>query len=199
MSDKTLVLITGANQGLGYYATQQLSATDKYHILLGSRDLKKAEAAIATLTDDASAGAKPENVSPIQIDVTSDSSIAAAAEKVKSEYGYLDVIMLNAGVASAEGTLREQYHKMFDTNLFGAAATLDAFLPLLKKSTAPGGKRIAFTSSGLSSLKWAWEKEDDYSAEMYPIYRSTKTAMSMIMLHYAKLLEKDGFVVGASE
>lgn len=43
------------------------------------------------------------------------------------------------------------------------------------------------------------DREDNYSAEMYPIYRSTKTAMSMIMLHYAKLLEKEGFVVGASE
>jgi NAD(P)-dependent dehydrogenase (short-subunit alcohol dehydrogenase family) len=199
MSDKTLVLITGANQGLGYYAVQQLSATNNYHILMGSRDLKKAEAAIATLTDDASAGAKPENVSPIQIDVTDDSSIAAAADKVKSEYGHLDILMLNAGVGNTEGTLREQYQKMYDTNLFGAVVTLDAFLPLLKKSRAPDGKRIAFTSSGLSSLKWAWDREDNYSAEMYPVYRSTKTAMSMVMLHYAKLLEKDGFVVGASE
>ena len=34
---------------------------------------------------------------------------------------------------------------------------------------------------------------------MYPIYRSTKTALNMIMLYYAKTLEKDGFVVSCSD
>jgi NAD(P)-dependent dehydrogenase (short-subunit alcohol dehydrogenase family) len=89
MSDKLLVLITGANQGLGYYAAQQMSATGKYHILMGSRDLAKVEKAIETITDDKSANANPSNVEPIQIDMSSDESIEAAAKKVEEKYGHL--------------------------------------------------------------------------------------------------------------
>lgn len=66
-----------------------MSATDKYHILMGSRDLSKAKKAIETLTDDKSADAKPENVEPIQIDVSSDESIEAAVKTVEQKYGHL--------------------------------------------------------------------------------------------------------------
>jgi NAD(P)-dependent dehydrogenase (short-subunit alcohol dehydrogenase family) len=52
MSSKTLVLITGANQGLGYYAAQQLAATGNHHVLIGSRDINKANKAIETLAAD---------------------------------------------------------------------------------------------------------------------------------------------------
>jgi NAD(P)-dependent dehydrogenase (short-subunit alcohol dehydrogenase family) len=88
MSNKTLVLVTGGNQGLGYYAIQQMSAMDKYHILMGSRDLSKAEKAIQILTDDKSAKAIPANVEPIEIDMSSDESIAKAAKTVEQKYGY---------------------------------------------------------------------------------------------------------------
>jgi NAD(P)-dependent dehydrogenase (short-subunit alcohol dehydrogenase family) len=98
MSDKILVLVTGGNQGLGYYAIQQLSATNKYHILMGSRDLSKAEKAIASLTDDKSANANPSNVEAIQIEMSSDESINAAAKQVEEKYGRLDILMPNAGI-----------------------------------------------------------------------------------------------------
>ena len=201
MASKILVLTTGGNQGLGYYAIQQLSATGKYHILMGSRDIKKAEAAIKTLTDDASAKANPDNVEPIQIDVGSDESIEAAAKTVEQKYGYLDILMVNAGIAyTAEGdSKRRQFQQIFDTNVFGAAATVEAFIPLLRKSTAPGGKRIAFTGSGTSSIEWAAKMDGPMSAVNFPIYRSSKTAESMMMVHYTRLLEGEGFVVGASD
>lgn len=199
MASKTLVLITGANQGLGYYALQQMSATDKYHLLLGSRDFSKAEKAIQTLTDDKSMKANPKNVEPIQIDMSSDESIQEAAKTVEKKYGYLDILMVNAGISHAPGTTREHYQRVYDTNVFGAAVTVDTFLPLLRKSTASDGKRIAFTTSGLSSLQWALEKDDNFSGANYPIYRSTKTALNMVMVHYTKLLEKEGFIVSASD
>lgn len=199
MTDKTLVLVTGGNQGLGYYAIQQLSAAGKYHILMGSRDPNKAKAAIQTLTDDASAKANPSNVEPIQIDVLSDESIEAAAKTVEEKYGRLDILMVNAGIAYTPGNKREQFRQIYDTNVFGAAATVDAFIPLLRKSTASGGKRIAFTSSGTSSIQWALESQGPLSAVNFPIYRSSKTAESMVMVHYARLLEEEGFVVGGSD
>ncbi|KAK1823438.1 hypothetical protein LTR12_002067 [Friedmanniomyces endolithicus] len=203
---KPIVLITGANQGLGYYAAQQLASTG-HHILLGSRDLTKAHKAIDQLLADDSVKVPKENLEAIQIDVTSDSSIREAAATVEAKQGRLDILMNNAGIAlpqsaAADGTgpsLRELYQQHYDTNLFGAAVTTDAFLPLLRKSTVEGGKRIAFTSSGLSSIEWALSLGENMNGANYGIYRSTKTAMNMVMVHYACLLEKEGFVVSASD
>ncbi|KAK5116586.1 hypothetical protein LTR85_009211 [Meristemomyces frigidus] len=205
-ASKTLVLITGANQGLGYYACQQMATTGKYHILIGSRDVSKAEKAIETLANDASVKVDASNLEPIQIDVTSDDSIKAAAETVEKNHGRLDILMNNAGIAGGQAvatdgsgpSLREIYRQHYDTNLFGAVQVTETFLPLMRKSTLPGGKRIAFTSSGLSSLQWASE-DTQYSAANWPIYRSTKTALNMVMLYYVKSLEKEDFVVTASD
>ncbi|KAK5713751.1 hypothetical protein LTR17_017518 [Elasticomyces elasticus] len=204
-TNQPIVLITGANQGLGYYAAQQMASTG-YHVLVGSRDITKAGKAIEQLVADDSVKVSKENLEPIFIDVNSDESIQQAAKTVEDKYGKLDVLMNNAGIALAQAasedgkgpSLRELYQQHYNTNLFGAVVVTDVFLPLLRKSTAPGGKRISFTSSGLSSLENA-EKEGMYSAANYVIYRSTKTAMSMILLHYAAILDKEGFVVSASD
>lgn len=203
---KTIVFITGGNNGLGYYATQQLAATGRYHVLMGSRSLSKAEAAIQSLARDQSFKVDTADIEPVQIDVTSDESIFNAASSVEKKHGHIDILMVNAGVAQAQApdangtgpSLRELYKNHYDTNLFGAAVTVEAFLPLLRNSTAPGGKRIAFTSSDLSSLKIAREDEGLYSAKNFPLYRSSKTALNMLMLHYHKLLASEGFTVAAS-
>ena len=186
---KPIVLITGANQGLGYYAAQQLASTG-HHILLGSRDLTKAHKAIDQLLADDSVKVSKDNLEAFQIDVTSDASIREAAATVETKHGRLDILMNNAGIAlpqsaAADGTgpsLRELYQKHYDTNLFGAAVTTDAFLPLLRKSTVQGGKRISFTSSGLSSIEWALTLGENMNGANYGIYRSTKTAMNMVMV-----------------
>ena len=163
---------------------------------MGARDVSKAEAAIKTLADNNS-GANSSDVEPIQIDMGSDDSITAAAKTVEDKFGHLDILMPNAGIAQAQGTTREHYRQVFDTNLFGTATTIEAFLPLLRKSTAAGGKRIAITTSDLASLKVAMEDQGLYSAKNFPIYRSSKTAVNMVMCHYARSLEEEGFVVTA--
>lgn len=202
---KTLVLITGGNNGLGYFACQQMAATGKYHILMGSRDLEKAQKAIVSLAVDTAIPLDAKNIEPIQIDITSDISVHAAAKTVQDKFGYLDILMANAGIVGKQRedsdgpSLRALYHQHYDTNVFGTAVTTEAFLPLLRKSRHPDGKRIAFTSSGLSSLKIGREDDGLYSARNFVIYRSTKTALNMIMLSYAKLLNEEGFVVSASD
>ncbi|KAJ9618650.1 hypothetical protein H2203_008852 [Taxawa tesnikishii (nom. ined.)] len=202
MTDQTLILVTGANRGLGYYAAQQMAATGGYHVLLGARSLSKAEDAIKELSSDSSVKLDTKYISPIEIDVTSDSSILQAVKTVEQKYGRLDVLLNNAGIAHAQsgkvedGSLRKAYQAHYDTNVFGAAATTEAFLPLLRKGK---NKRLAFTSSGLSSLKWASEMEGPASGENYPIYRSTKSALDMIVVHYARSLEKEGFVVSSAD
>lgn len=183
MASKPLILITGANQGLGYYATRQLAATAIYHILSGSRDMSKADKAIESLNSDQSFKVNEVDLTPVQIDITDDESINAAAARVGQEFGSLDMLLNNAGIAttqsaSAEQTLRQAYLQQFDTNVAGAAAVTEAFRPLSQKGRS---KRIAFVSTGLSSL----QKADDgsQSVSKFPIYRMTKTALNMVMLY----------------
>lgn len=211
-SEKLILLITGANQGLGYYAASQLSLTNKYNILLGARTIAKATKAIETMSTDKSSPSNTANISPIAIDVSSDDSIQAAADIVKQNHGRLDILMLNQGISKAEGmrsdiepngdgtdpSLREQYRQQYDTNVFGSAQTIETFLPLMRLSTLSGGKRIAFTGSATACLGMAREDDGPLNGKNYRLYRSTKTALNMVMVSYARELEGEGFVVSAS-
>lgn len=116
--------------------------------------------------------------------------------KTVSADGRLQLIN-NAGISTAPGTLREQYAALYNTNLFGASITIETFLPLLRSSAQPGGKRILFVSSNLSSLTLATDPSSITPANQYPLYRSTKTALNMIMANYHVELKGEGFVVGA--
>jgi NAD(P)-dependent dehydrogenase (short-subunit alcohol dehydrogenase family) len=94
---KTVVLITGANTGIGYETVKALLQSGKpYHILLGSRSVDKGTAAAEALKKEVpEAGGSVVDV--VQIDIASDESIGAAFEKVKAGPGYIDVLVNNAG------------------------------------------------------------------------------------------------------
>jgi NAD(P)-dependent dehydrogenase (short-subunit alcohol dehydrogenase family) len=199
--------------GLGYYAAQQLGAAGKHHVIIGSRDLKKAEKAIETIVADTSYKNIADDFELIQLDVTDDSSISAAVQTVDKKHGKLDALLNNAGIALAQegsgAALRDLYLQHYNANVFGAAVTSEAFLPLLRK----GEKRLAFTSSGLGSLTEIIEKygaavskapcrflarSTDFAVQ-YPVYSSTKSALNSVMVHFAKNLEAEGFVVSSAD
>ena len=170
MSAKLITLITGANQGIGYHAAQKLAATGQHTVLLGCRDLTKGQKAVEDLTtnDD---DINTSDIEALQIDLDSDDSIKAAVETVEKKYGRLDIVspfpntftpfltyrqlINNAGINGshlADATLREQFQGVFNTNVFGAAVVTETFLPLLRKSTAEGGRRLVFVSSSMGAL-----------------------------------------------
>lgn len=92
----TIVLITGANTGIGFETVKALADSNHpYTILLGGRSLEKVEAAIATAKGEFSSSAS--TLVPIQIDIELDDSIESAFKEVKSKYGKLDVLVNNAG------------------------------------------------------------------------------------------------------
>jgi NAD(P)-dependent dehydrogenase (short-subunit alcohol dehydrogenase family) len=163
MTSKTLILITGANQGLGYYTAQQLAAEGTYHVLIGSRDINKAKTAIESLANDTSVKVDANDLEPLQIDINDDASISAAAETVEKKYGKLDILLNNAAVAlpgedevlkSGDSSLRDFFRQHYETNVFGTVAAAEAFIPLLMKGEK---KRLAFTSSSMGSLHEATE------------------------------------------
>jgi NAD(P)-dependent dehydrogenase (short-subunit alcohol dehydrogenase family) len=157
MQSKPVALITGANQGIGLQIAKDLVAHG-LTVLLGSRNLERGEAAAKEVGPDARA---------LQLDVTDQASIAAAAERVRSEFGRLDVLVQNAAISNTRklpGQSVEAYAKttrpsnvsldemraVWDTNVFGVLAVYQAMLPLLRR--APHA-RIVNVSSGVGSLK----------------------------------------------
>lgn len=192
MSPLNVILITGANQGLGYHVCQQLAKAGTHHVLLGSRDPQKGRDAVSKiLAGDAEATDRLETV---QLDVTSDASIEAAVAAVQAKFGHLDVLINNAGAARAtnsDASLRAQYHEVFDLNVFSHAVVTEKFLPLLQASRSPT-RRVVFTGSGLGSVAIGQDEKRPYYANNLPIYRASKSATNMLMVYYANVLRGEG-------
>ncbi|GAB7350166.1 hypothetical protein MBLNU459_g0831t1 [Dothideomycetes sp. NU459] len=192
---KNIVLITGANQGIGYQIAKKLASSEypDYYVLLGSRDLEKGGKAATEI------GGK--NISAIQIDVTDRASIAAAKEKVDQEYGKLDVLINNAGVLTdlrvdASYPLGRAMQDAFATNVSGVADTIESFAPLLKKAEIP---RIVMVSSRAGSLSYRSEQHKTYTTTKFvtPAYDCSKAALNMLTLYYTNAYG-EGWKINAS-
>ena len=123
-----VILISGANKGIGYEAAKLLAhQLPQATILLGTRSLDNGEKAVQRMKKDSQAHSF-DNVKPIELDVTSKSSLDKAAQQVKSEYGSLDVLLCNAGVSGGSGETPEQ---VFSVNIDGVHDMIDAFLPIV--------------------------------------------------------------------
>lgn len=81
MNEKPVALVTGANQGIGLQIPKDL-VRHGFTVLVGSRDLKRGEAAAKEVGPNAIA---------LQLDVTDHASITAAAERIRKELGRLYV------------------------------------------------------------------------------------------------------------
>jgi NAD(P)-dependent dehydrogenase (short-subunit alcohol dehydrogenase family) len=175
----TTTLVTGSNKGLGYETARQLIAAG-HTVYLGARDAERGRAAAGRL------GARF-----VQLDVTDDASVAAAAKAVEAEGG-LDVLVNNAGiegrtagnhVIGAADETAEHMQALFDTNVFGIVRMLHCFLPLLQHSAAPV---VVNVSSGLS--RTADLADPDGPVHFYPgvAYPASKTALNTVTVQYAK-------------
>ncbi|EQL03269.1 hypothetical protein G6O67_005473 [Ophiocordyceps sinensis] len=121
MPDRKVVLVTGANTGLGFEIIRALCGSDtSLELLLGGRSLQKAQAAV----DDAVAEfpSVKGRISAIQIDVEDDSSIESAVQRVKTKYGRLDALVNNAGaqfdplLGDGTMTMRQVWNQSWNVN-----------------------------------------------------------------------------------
>lgn len=157
---------------------------------MASRSLEKGNAASSALQ---AAGIKGK-VSSIQLDVTDESSIAAAAKRVEKEHGRLDVLVNNAGIYSQAATLKDQLESTLNANVIGAALVAEAFTPLLLKSA---NAYLLHISSTLGSITHSSNPQRfEYGLDAR-VYRMSKAALNMLMLQDAKTLGKQGVKVFA--
>lgn len=97
MEQPTIVLITGANTGLGFEMVKAFCDGEKaYEIILGGRSLAKAREAADAVTKEFSSSRS--KVSAIQVDIEDDESIQRSFDEVQTKFGRLDALINNAGM-----------------------------------------------------------------------------------------------------
>jgi NAD(P)-dependent dehydrogenase (short-subunit alcohol dehydrogenase family) len=167
----TVSLITGANKGLGYETARQL-IEHGHTVYVGARNAERGEAAAVAL------GGRF-----VQLDVTDDASVEAALGVIAEREGRLDVLVNNAGISAVGDVTGPIALEVFDTNAIGVIRVTQAALPLLERSENPV---VVNVSSALGSF-WAVTNPERRQFH-FPsiIYGSSKAAVSMLTVQYAK-------------
>lgn len=168
------------------------SASPDYVVFLAGRNLDAVKAAVAEIKESGVQG----EVLPIQLDVTKQASVDAAAKTVEQQFGRLDVLVNNAGMSDTtlpkDTDLKTRLDTVLTTNVTGPAIVSEAFKPLLRKSK---DARSIYVSSGLASLTQAADPENLRYHSPWTVYRLSKTALNMWALQEFKELSKEGIKV----
>src|SRR5262245_53822075 len=185
MTTQNIALVTGANKGIGFETTRRLLELG-WTVWLGSRDPDRGAEAATTLAD-----LMPSpDVRPVQLEVTSDESVAQARQIVEEASRRLDVLVNNAGiigrpVSEPEDTTPADFPPVYAVNVLGPVRVTNAFLPLLLKAPAP---RLVMVSSGVGSFGVTTDPQRLESTLHALVYPSSKAALNMLTSQYAKAL-----------
>jgi NAD(P)-dependent dehydrogenase (short-subunit alcohol dehydrogenase family) len=191
--DTKIVLITGANKGIGLATARELGRAG-HTVLLGARDPGRGLAAEHELA------AEGLSARFVQLDVTDTSSIAAAARLIEAEYGRLDILINNAGISRDRPHAPDELpvaalREIYETNVLGVVAVTNAMLPLLRKSAAG---YIGNVSSGLGTVALLTDHDSPWREYANLLgYNSSKAALNAITLIYAATLRDAGITVNA--
>jgi NAD(P)-dependent dehydrogenase (short-subunit alcohol dehydrogenase family) len=177
--DGRVVVVTGANRGLGREVARQCAARGDT-VVLGSRDLDAGRRA-----------AREIGAVPMALDVTDPAGLAAAAQEVERAVGRVDVLVNNAAVhydtdQDAVEVDLAVVREAIETNVLGAWQTTLAFLPLLRSSAHPRVVMVSSEGGSLASMGGGT-----------PAYSVSKAALNALTRVLAGDLRRDGVLVNA--
>jgi NAD(P)-dependent dehydrogenase (short-subunit alcohol dehydrogenase family) len=177
-----VALITGANKGIGLEIARQLGRKE-ITVFIGARDDKRGQESANHLRDEGI------DARFVQLDVTDQVAIDAAAEDIEREFGRLDILVNNAAIFIDDGPPSklsiDALRRTYDTNFFGQFAVLKGMLPLLRKSEAG---RIVNMSSRLGSLAQTGDPNFEFADANLLAYNSSKTALNAMTVQFANEL-----------
>jgi NAD(P)-dependent dehydrogenase (short-subunit alcohol dehydrogenase family) len=194
-NNKKIALVTGANKGIGFETARQL-AKQGITVLLGARDEQKGSEAAVNLQNEGL------DVQFLQLDVNDQASHQNAAKFIEDNFGRLDILINNAGIARdfqipASQSAVEQWRETFETNVFSLVALTNALLPLIKKSQSG---RIVNLSSILGSLALQSDPNSPIAggAHTGSAYAASKAAVNMFTVNLANELKNTSIKVNAA-
>lgn len=157
MTDKPVMLITGASSGIGA-ATARAAANEGYRLVLAARSADKLQALQAELGGDS-------QVLVIECDMQDNAAQKAMVNQALTVFGRIDSVFANAGRGGEPGGFSEAdpdvWKDMILTNIYGVGLTIQHCLPALRKSkghlllTGSAAGRVTIPGSMYSATKWA--------------------------------------------
>jgi NAD(P)-dependent dehydrogenase (short-subunit alcohol dehydrogenase family) len=173
----SIALITGGNKGLGKATARRLAELG-HTVYIGARDAERGQTAADEL-----------GVPWLQLDVTDDASVDAAAAELAGREGRLDILVNNAGVGGRDvkpdDLTADDLREAYDVNVFGLIRVTHAFLPLLHRSQAGV---IVNVSSRLGAFGAMTDPDSFQYPYFVPVYGSSKSAVNMLTVQLAKAL-----------
>lgn len=157
---REIIVVTGASTGIGAATAREL-ARRGFHVLAGVRRDTDADALRAA------------NLEPVMLDITKEAEIAALVKRITDDpaRGLLRALVNNAGIganAPVETLPLSEWRRLFDVNLFGHVAMVQALLPALIESrgtivnvSSVGGKVAMATYGPYAGTKFALEAVGD--------------------------------------
>ena len=137
-----VVIVTGANSGIGYEAAKEF-ARKGAQTILACRSMDKAQAALAQIQSEIPNA--PAEI--MQLDLACLTSVRQFVAAFKAKYDRLDVLANNAGIMMVPyGTTEDGFERQFGTNHLGHFALTGLLLDLLKQT--PGARVINVSSNG---------------------------------------------------
>lgn len=185
---KKIAIVTGANRGLGL-ATSEALIQRGFKVIMAMRNPDKAQKDLNALK------MKGADIVPMKLDLSQEKSINEFAETIKKEYGFVDVLINNAGIlidsedggnASIFKTKASTIQKTFSTNTLGPFLLTQKIFPMMKQE---GYGRIVNVSSGMAQLS--------ESQRASAAYRLSKTALNMVTNLFASEVGDSDICVNA--
>lgn len=186
-----VVLITGANKGLGKEIGRQLGALG-YTVVLSARDAQAGQAAAAELL------AQGYDAHTVRLEVTNSEDIGGLVGYIETTFGKLDVLVNNAGIAlewDGRPTDADKVRRTLEVNLIAPFAITEALVPLLTRSD---DARVINQSSMLGSIGNAEHAWDQVATFMAVGYSTSKAGLNMLTVMHSKLLASKGIAVAAA-
>lgn len=127
-----IALVTGANSGFGLMTCIEFVQAG-FHVIATMRNLQNKDELVRQLKR----LGRLDRVSFFQMDVTNPIEIAQVKEKVVEQFGYIHVLVNNAGYCQGgfiDDLTLEQWEKQQKTNVFGTFTVTKTFVPLLERT-----------------------------------------------------------------
>jgi len=138
------ILVTGGNAGIGLALCRQLVVDHGCYVFMGARSAERGAQGLKTILDAHPDAA--ERIEVLDIDVSNDASVAAAAGALKAKGVTLYALVNNAGIGLKTGP--GQVEALLNTNFYGPKRVSEAFIEMIDPTVG----RIVNVSSGAASM-----------------------------------------------